>query len=60
MWQKTVDDNTGTTAMSAELLGASVYLRNEGSHSSNVCWFRAKLEWGEGGQDYNSFGGGYS
>ena len=42
--EKTVDDNTGTITMSAELLGASVYMWNEGSHSSDVCWFRAKLE----------------
>ena len=52
--EKTVDDNTGTIAMSAELLGASVYMWNEGSHSSDVCWFRAKLEWGKGGQDENA------
>ena len=50
-----MDDNTGTIVMSAELLGASVYIWNEGSHSSDVCCFSAKLklEWpsGEGGQD---------
>ena len=45
-----MDDNTGTIAMSAELLGASVYMWNEGSHSSDVCWFRAKLEWGRVGK----------
>ena len=51
-----MDDNTGTIAMSAELLCASVYMWNEGSHSSDVCWFRAKLEWGKGGQDYDPLG----
>ena len=31
---------------------------HEGSHSSDVYWFRAKLEWGKGGQDYDPLGGG--
>ena len=46
--EKTVDDNT--IAMSAELLCASVYMQNEGSHLSDVCWFRAKFEWGRVGK----------
>ena len=55
--EKTVDDNTGTIAMSAELLGASVYMWNEGSHSSDVCWFRAKFEWGRVGKIIIPWGG---
>ena len=43
--EKTVDDNTGTITMSVEQLCASVYMWNEGSHSSDVYWFRAKFEW---------------
>ena len=56
--EKTVDANTGTITMSVEQLCASVYMWNEGSHSSDVCWFRAKLEWGKVGQYYNPLGGG--
>ena len=38
--------------------GASVYMWHEGSHRSDVYWFRAKLEWGKGEQDYDPFKGG--
>ena len=30
---------------------------HEGSHSSDVNWFRAKLEWGKGGQENVHLGG---
>ena len=30
---------------------------HEGSHSSDVYWFRAKLEWGKGGQEEELLGG---
>ena len=53
-----MDDNTGTIAMSVELLCASVYMWNEGSHSSDVCWFRAKFEWGRVGKIIIPWGGG--
>ena len=55
--EKTVDGNTGTIAMSAELLGASVYMWNEGSHSSDVYWFRAKFKWGRVGKIIIPWGG---
>ena len=56
--EKTVDDNTGTIAMSAELLCASVYMWNEGSHSNcDVCWFTAKFEWGRVGKIIIPWGG---
>ena len=38
--------------------GASVYMWHEGSHSSDVYWFRAKLEWGKGGQEHGYLGRG--
>jgi len=31
---------------------------NEGSHSSDEYWFRAKLEWGKGGKDNDFLGRG--
>ena len=31
---------------------------HEGSHSSDVHWFRAKLEWGKGGEENDDLGGG--
>ena len=30
---------------------------HEGSHSIDVYWFRAKLEWGKGGQEHGYLGG---
>ena len=60
--EKAVYDNTGTIECRIVMCyvlkeyitdGASVYMWHEGSHSSDVCWFRAKLEWGR-------VGGGYS
>ena len=50
-------DNTGTIECRIVMCyvvkesitgGASVYMWHEGSHSSDVYWFREKLEWGEG------------
>ena len=43
--------------MSAELLCASVYMWDEGSHPSDVCWFRAKFEWGRVGKIIIPLGG---
>ena len=37
--------------------GSSVYMWHKGSHSSNVLCFRARLEPGKGGQDYDPLGG---
>ena len=57
--EKTVDGNTDTVTMSVEQLCASVYMWNEGSHSSDVCWFRVKFEWERAGrQDDNPLGEG--
>ena len=36
--------------------GASVYMWHEGLHSSDVYWFRAKLEWGKEGQEHGYLG----
>ena len=38
--------------------GTSVYIWHKVSHSSDVYWFRAKLEWGKGGQEHGYLGGG--
>ena len=38
--------------------GASVSMWHEGSHSSDVYRFRAKLEWEKGGQEHGYWGGG--
>ena len=57
---KAVYDNTGTIECSLKVYityGASVYMWHEGSCSSDVYWFRAKLEWGKGRQDYGHFRG---
>ena len=46
-------DNTGTIECRLKeyiTYGASVYMWHEGSHSSDVYWFRAKLEWGREGK----------
>ena len=55
--EKTVDDNTGTITMSVEQLCASVYMWNEGSHSSDLCWFGAKFESGSVGKIIIPWGG---
>ena len=62
-------DNTGTIECRIVMCyileeyiieGASGYMWHEGSHSSDVYWFRAKLEWEKGGQENDHWGEGGS
>ena len=55
-------DNTGTVECRLKeqiIYGASVYMWHEGSHSSDVYWFRAKLEWGKEGKIMIPLGDSY-